>query len=232
MFFLLILAFFVQGCMTAFTPRKLFIYITRTLRSLIKAWVDSASSGFLVVNWGVTVFITLKILFHLQARLYRTDSRKIWSKTSFFSISMFAIFTSFISILKNAVCSSFMAVNNKKMLSIFVSLHILAFKIRSLSFMFFAILRSIFAMGNPSATNLYRFNDCFAFLPQYFVQPSSSLNYSIFFSFFLFLTIYLLGRVKLVRSLIVWVLFSMGYISILFAKFSWVCFLIFSAEEL
>ena len=110
--------------------------------------------------------------------------------------------------------------------------HMLAFWVTSFSFVSSIFSKSIFATGIPRATTPYRFRVSFALLPRTFVQPSSSLNFSASSILVVCIATSPLGRVRAAQSLVVVILFSTKYASILCATSSGACFLISSAEAL
>ena len=108
----------------------------------------------------------------------------------------------------------------------------LAFSVTSFFFVSSIFSKSIFAIGIPKATTPYCFCVSFALLFRTFVQPFSSLNFSTSSILFLYIAISLLSRVCAAQSLVVVILFSIKYASILCTTFSEAYFLISSAKTL
>ncbi len=108
----------------------------------------------------------------------------------------------------------------------------LAFCMIIFSFVSFAFSKSIFAMRIPNVTIPYRFRVNFALHPSILVQPSSPLNFSAFSSFVVCIAMSPLGRVCAARNLVIVMLFSIRWASILCATSSRTCFVINSTEAL
>ena len=79
--------------------------------------------------------------------------------------------------------------------------------------------KSIFAVGIPRTTTWNHFRVNFALLPRTFVQPSSSLNFSVLSILVIYIATSLLSRIHTAQSLVVVILFSIRYASILCATF-------------
>ena len=116
---------------------------------------------------------------------------------------------SLISILRDEMRLSFFSVESQKILSIFISVHILAFCVTIFSFVSSIFTRSIFAVGVPTATILYFFRANFAFFPSILVQPFSPLNFSASSLVVVCMATSPYGRVCAARSLVVVMLFSL-----------------------
>ena len=150
----------------------------------------------------------------LQAGSYLIHLCRVWSKAISSSICVLTIFASSISIISDKVRLSFFRAESQNILSILIQVHMLAFCMIIFSFVSFAFSKSIFAMRIPNVTIPHRFRVNFALHPSTLVQPSSLLNFSAFSSFVVCIAMSRLSRVCSARNLVIVMLFSIRWASI------------------